>query len=65
MRRLGYIAVAVMTAVEGRYDEVTYTYGPPAGYENWQSLVLKKRLHIHVKDNLHILPPAEMAVAED
>ncbi len=46
----------MMTGVEGNYNEQTHTSDPPKEYENWRDVILKKRIQIHVRDNLLVFP---------
>ena len=48
-------SMAVMTGVEGYYNVPTNTYNPPKEYGNWENVVLKNRIQIHVKDNLFVI----------
>ena len=44
-----------MTGIEGTYNKKTYTYQPPAPYQNWNQVILKNQLNLHLKENLLIL----------
>jgi hypothetical protein len=49
-------AMAVMTGIEGKYDPQRNQYDPPAGYRNWQDVVLTNEVQLEVKKNLIIFP---------
>jgi hypothetical protein len=44
-----------MTGVEGTYNKKTYSYEPPAPYRNWDEVIVKKQLNLHLKENLLVL----------
>ena len=48
-------SMAVMTGVEGYYNDQTFTYDPPMDYGTWENVVRKDRLQIHVKDNMQVM----------
>lgn len=45
----------VMTGVEGTYNKKTYSYQPPAPYQNWDEVIVNKQLNLHLKENLLVL----------
>lgn len=44
-----------MTGIKGGYNTKTYTYVPPAPYQNWDEVITKKQLNLSLKENLLIL----------
>ncbi|MFM2303964.1 MAG: hypothetical protein RLZZ135_1374 [Cyanobacteriota bacterium] len=48
--------MAVMTDIEGRYDQRINQYCPPAEYSDWDEVVSKNKIQLEVKHNLVILP---------
>ena len=54
-------SMAVMTGVEGFYNERSNTYDPPQGTGNWQDVVFRQGIEIIVRENISVLKidPAE------
>ena len=48
-------SMAVMTGVQGVYNDMTNAYEPPRQYRNWKEVVEQNRLEIKIKDGLHIV----------
>jgi hypothetical protein len=48
-------SMAVMTGVEGQYNQVTHQYDPPVVYRNWASVVRQNKLRMTVRHNLCVL----------
>lgn len=44
-----------MTGIEGTYNKQTYTYQPPAPYQNWNEVIVKNQLNLRLKGNLLVL----------
>lgn len=49
-------SMAAMTGVEGSYNTSSHTYNPPSGYGNWNNVIQRNQIHLHVKNNLEITP---------
>ena len=47
-------SMAVLTGMEGKYNPQTYKYAPPAGYRNWEEVVLRNEFMLQVKDRLSV-----------
>ena len=52
-------SMAVMTGTEGSYNAQAFAYNPPNEYRNWEDLILAKRIQLHVKNSLIVLPAIE------
>jgi hypothetical protein len=48
--------MAVMTGIEGEYDPQLNQYGPPAGYRNWEEVILTNEIQLEVNKNLIVFP---------
>jgi len=49
-------SMMMMTGVKGTYSIQNNTYDPPNNFRNWEEVVIKNKIYIHVKDNLFVLP---------
>ena len=47
-------SMAAITGVEGSYNTSSHTYNPPPGYGNWNDVVQRNQIQLHVKNNLEI-----------
>jgi hypothetical protein len=48
--------MAVLSGIEGTYDEHLYQYCPPPEYRNWGDVVKKNSISLKVQDNIRTLP---------
>jgi len=46
----------VMTGIEGQYDLTKYQYSPPGEYRNWEDVVLRNNLQLHLVKNMIVFP---------
>ena len=49
-------SMAVLTGVEGKYNELTNTYDPPKKYIHWKDLVQKDKITLKIKNNILVYP---------
>ncbi len=49
-------SMAVLTGVEGKYNELTNTYDPPEKYIHWEDLVQKDKITLKIKNNISVYP---------
>lgn len=49
-------SMAVVTGIEGQYNQLTYKYNPPTKYLNWAEVIQQNNLRIKVEHNLTIFP---------
>jgi len=49
-------SMAVLTGVEGKYNELTNTYDPPEKYIHWGDLIQKDKITLKIKNNILVYP---------
>ena len=54
-----------MTGIQGSYDPICKQYRPPAGFSNWNAVILQKGIQLTVTNNLVIYPKENLDHEQD